>query len=85
MPAETTIDVAFIDADKPNYVNYYDELLPRLRPGGLILADNTLWSGASPIRRPPTTPTTSSPSANSTTASPPTTAWRATSSRSPTA
>ena len=41
----TTIDLAFIDADKPNYVNYYDELLPRLRRGGLILADNTLWSG----------------------------------------
>jgi caffeoyl-CoA O-methyltransferase len=45
LPHETTIDVAFIDADKPNYVNYYDELLPRLRVGGLILADNTLWSG----------------------------------------
>jgi caffeoyl-CoA O-methyltransferase len=45
LPREATIDVAFIDADKPNYVNYYDELLPRLRAGGLILADNTLWSG----------------------------------------
>src|SRR6187397_1606963 len=45
LPLEATIDVAFIDADKPNYVNYYDELLPRVRPGGLILADNTLWSG----------------------------------------
>ncbi len=30
---------------RPNYVNYYEELLPRLRPGGLLLADNTLWSG----------------------------------------
>jgi caffeoyl-CoA O-methyltransferase len=45
LPHEATIDIAFIDADKPNYVNYYDELLPRLRAGGLILADNTLWSG----------------------------------------
>jgi caffeoyl-CoA O-methyltransferase len=45
LPPEAAIDVAFVDADKPNYVNYYDELLPRLRPGGLILADNTLWSG----------------------------------------
>ena len=45
LPLEATIDVTFIDADKPNYVNYYDELLPRVRPGGLILADNTLWSG----------------------------------------
>ena len=45
LPAGETIDVAFVDADKSNYVNYYDELLPRLRRGGLILADNTLWSG----------------------------------------
>jgi caffeoyl-CoA O-methyltransferase len=45
LPSAAAIDVAFIDADKPNYVNYYHELLPRLRPGGLILADNTLWSG----------------------------------------
>jgi caffeoyl-CoA O-methyltransferase len=52
LPHETTIDVAFIDADKPNYVNYYDELLPRLRVGGLILADNTLWSGR--VADPPT-------------------------------
>ena len=51
-PAETTIDVAFVDADKSNYVNYYDELLPRMRPGGLILADNTLWSGR--VAVPPT-------------------------------
>jgi caffeoyl-CoA O-methyltransferase len=46
MPPEPAIDVAFIDADKPNYRNYYDELLPRLRPGGLLLVDNVLWSGA---------------------------------------
>jgi caffeoyl-CoA O-methyltransferase len=45
LPAGATIDLAFIDADKPNYVNYYEELLTRLRRGGLILADNTLWSG----------------------------------------
>ncbi len=45
LPVDEPIDVAFIDADKPNYVNYYEELLPRLRQGGLILADNTLWSG----------------------------------------
>ena len=45
LPADESIDLAFVDADKPNYVNYYDELLPRLRRGGLILADNTLWSG----------------------------------------
>jgi len=39
------IDMAFIDADKENYGNYYEELLRLLKPGGLIVADNTLWSG----------------------------------------
>jgi caffeoyl-CoA O-methyltransferase len=39
------IDLAFIDADKTGYAGYYEELLPRMRPGGLIVADNTLWSG----------------------------------------
>ena len=38
-------DLAFIDADKPGYQRYFDELVPRLRPGGLILVDNVLWSG----------------------------------------
>jgi caffeoyl-CoA O-methyltransferase len=45
LPAGESIDVAFVDADKPNYVNYFEELLPRVHQGGLILADNTLWSG----------------------------------------
>lgn len=39
------IDLAFIDADKGNYSAYYDALVPLLRPGGLLVADNTLWSG----------------------------------------
>jgi len=43
-PAEM-FDLVFIDADKENYVNYYDAVLPHLRRGGLIAADNTLWSG----------------------------------------
>ena len=38
-------DLAFVDADKPNYVHYYEAVLPRLRAGGLLLVDNTLWSG----------------------------------------
>lgn len=42
---EVSFDLAFIDADKPGYVSYYEELVPRLRAGGLILVDNTLWSG----------------------------------------
>jgi caffeoyl-CoA O-methyltransferase len=39
------IDLAFIDADKPGYRTYYDEIVPRLRAGGLLLLDNVLWSG----------------------------------------
>ncbi len=38
-------DLVFIDADKPNYVNYYEAVLPKLAERGLIVADNTLWSG----------------------------------------
>jgi caffeoyl-CoA O-methyltransferase len=46
LPTDDPIDIAFIDADKPSYAAYYDELLPRLRTNGLILVDNVLWSGA---------------------------------------
>lgn len=45
LPTDEVIDLAFVDADKIGYPDYYDELVPRLRPGGLILADNTLWHG----------------------------------------
>src|ERR687897_577601 len=45
LPAEPHIDLAFIDADKGGYVGYWDELVPRGRPGGLLLADNVLWWG----------------------------------------
>jgi caffeoyl-CoA O-methyltransferase len=38
-------DMAFIDADKENYLNYYEALLPLIRPGGLIVADNVRGSG----------------------------------------
>lgn len=38
-------DLVFIDADKPNYANYFDLIFPKLRIGGVILADNVLWSG----------------------------------------
>ncbi len=42
---DETFDVVFIDADKPNYANYYDLVFPKMRIGGLIIADNVLWSG----------------------------------------
>lgn len=38
-------DMCFIDADKPNYLNYYEAVLPLMRTGGVILIDNVLWSG----------------------------------------
>ena len=38
-------DLIFIDADKPNYTNYYEAALPLLAPNGLIVVDNVLWSG----------------------------------------
>jgi predicted O-methyltransferase YrrM len=40
-----SIDLAFIDADKTNYRNYYEAVLALLRPGGAVLIDNVLWSG----------------------------------------
>jgi len=46
LPATPEIDLAFVDADKTGYGDYYDELLPRLRPNGLIVFDNMLWGGS---------------------------------------
>jgi caffeoyl-CoA O-methyltransferase len=45
LPTEPHLDLVFIDADKGGYVTYWNELVPRVRPGGVILVDNTLWSG----------------------------------------
>jgi predicted O-methyltransferase YrrM len=38
-------DLVFIDADKENYLNYYELIVPKMNPGGIILSDNVLWSG----------------------------------------
>ncbi len=46
LPSGEQFDLAFIDADKTNYPNYYEEVLARLRTNGVILVDNTLWGGA---------------------------------------
>ncbi len=43
-PSEPHLDLVFIDADKTNYINYYDALLPRLKPNGMMIVDNTMWS-----------------------------------------
>ncbi|MEY2227124.1 MULTISPECIES: O-methyltransferase [Streptomyces] len=45
MPTEPHIDMAYVDADKQSQISYWEELVPRLRPGGLIVTDNTLYHG----------------------------------------
>ena len=42
---ETKFDLVFIDADKENYLNYFELILPKMNKGGIILSDNVLWSG----------------------------------------
>ena len=51
---QNVYDMVFIDADKRHYINYYEAVLPHVRPGGYILADNTLWGGQ--VADPPPTP-----------------------------
>ncbi len=45
LPGTPAFDLAFIDADKPGYIGYWDELVPRMVPGGLVLVDNVLQGG----------------------------------------
>ncbi|WP_458628963.1 O-methyltransferase [Winogradskyella sp. PC D3.3] len=42
---DQTFDLVFIDADKPNYSNYFHLIIDKLNPGGIILSDNVLWHG----------------------------------------
>ena len=42
---ETKFDLVFIDADKENYINYFELIVPKMTKGGIILSDNVLWSG----------------------------------------
>ena len=51
LPPDLVVDLAFIDADKGGYGAYFEELMPRIRPGGMVLVDNTLWSGRRRRRR----------------------------------
>ena len=73
---EGEFDFVFIDADKENYVNYYEAVLPRLSERGLIAADNTLWSGRV-VDEAETTPRRRAPSARSTTTFATTRGWSA--------
>lgn len=43
---EETFDLVFLDADKINYPNYFEAILPKMKRGGLMIIDNVLWSGA---------------------------------------
>ncbi len=45
MPSDPPIDFAFIDADKGGYAVYFEEIITRMRPGGVVAVDNVLWSG----------------------------------------
>ncbi|MEU4692799.1 O-methyltransferase [Actinoplanes sp. NPDC023714] len=45
LPADPIVDFVFLDADKTGYPAYYEEIVPRLRPGGLLVIDNVLRSG----------------------------------------
>jgi caffeoyl-CoA O-methyltransferase len=45
LPTDQQFDLVFLDADKESYSDYFEAVLPRLRLGGLLVADNTLWSG----------------------------------------
>lgn len=49
---EGPLDFVFIDADKQNYINYWEAVLPKVRPGGLVVADNVLWSGRVVLDKP---------------------------------
>lgn len=45
LPEDPVLDLSFLDADKGGYIDYYEALVPRTRPGGLIVVDNVLWFG----------------------------------------
>ena len=76
------MDFAYVDADKTGYPGYYDALVPRLRPGGLLVLDNTLLGGRVVD---PQDDARADHGRRSTSGSPPTSAWTPCCSASPTA
>ncbi|MFJ1455267.1 O-methyltransferase [Nocardia sp. N2S4-5] len=46
LPRQPVIDLAFVDADKVGYIDYWEQLVPRLRPGGMLVVDNVFYGGA---------------------------------------
>lgn len=80
LPNDRHLDFAFIDADKTGYPVYWAELVPRMRPGGIVAVDNTLRGAGCSLRRTPMI----GPSPRSTTRSWPMSGWRRCCCRSPT-
>lgn len=45
LPRQSVVDLAFVDADKAGYIDYWEQLVPRIRPGGILVVDNVFYGG----------------------------------------